>query len=53
MIEVCAELKVSRSTFYEWRVKGRAPRCMKLPNGELRVRRSEFDRWQAAREDAA
>jgi len=23
--EVCAELRIARSTFYEWRAKGRAP----------------------------
>lgn len=43
--QVCEELGVSRSTFYDWRAKGRAPRCAKLPNGELRVRRDELERW--------
>jgi excisionase family DNA binding protein len=43
--EVCAELKVSRSTFYDWRAKGRAPRCLRLPNGDLRIRRSDLDAW--------
>lgn len=51
--EVCAELRISRSTFYDWRAKGRAPRCIKLPNGELRIRRAEFDRWLASCEEAA
>ena len=51
--EVCADLGVSRRTFYEWRAKGRAPRCITLPNGSLRVRRSEYQRWLAAREEAA
>jgi excisionase family DNA binding protein len=51
--EVCAELQISRSTFYEWRSKGRAPRCITLPNGSIRVRRVELDRWLASREDAA
>ncbi len=49
--DVCAELGVSRSTFYDWRAKGRAPRCIKLPNGEIRVRRSELDRWLAELEE--
>ena len=31
----------------------RAPRCITLPNGSLRVRRSEYQRWLAAREEAA
>ena len=48
--EVCADLGISRRTFYEWRAKGRAPRCITLPNGSLRVRRSEYQRWLAAHE---
>jgi predicted DNA-binding transcriptional regulator AlpA len=51
--DVCDELKVSRSTFYDWRTKGRAPRCIKLPNGGLRVRRAVLDAWLADREDRA
>lgn len=51
--EVCADLGISRRTFYEWRAKGKAPRCITLPNGSLRVRRSEYQRWLAAREEAA
>jgi excisionase family DNA binding protein len=50
--ETCEELGVARSTFYEWRAKGRAPRCIKLPNGDLRIRRAELDRWLAEREEA-
>ncbi|GAA0333137.1 helix-turn-helix domain-containing protein [Actinoallomurus spadix] len=53
LAEVCAELGISRSTFYEWRAKGKAPRCITLPNGSLRVRRTELDRWLEVREDAA
>jgi predicted DNA-binding transcriptional regulator AlpA len=51
--EVLAELRVSKSTFYEWRAKGRAPRCLKLPNGDLRVRRSELNRWIESCEEVA
>ncbi|MFF4432009.1 helix-turn-helix transcriptional regulator [Streptomyces sp. NPDC001513] len=53
IVEVCAELKVSKSTFYDWRQKRRAPRCIKLPNGDLRVRRTDLDVWLNEREDAA
>ena len=28
--EVCADLGVSRRTFYEWRAKGKAPKCITL-----------------------
>jgi len=50
--EVCADLGISRRTFYEWRVKNRAPKCITLPNGSLRIRRSEYQRWLASREAA-
>lgn len=45
--EVCAELQISRSTFYDWRSKGRAPRCLTLPNGKLRIRRDDLESWIA------
>lgn len=49
--EVCAELRdddgkpLSRATFYRWRALGKAPSCLKLPNGQIRVRRSALDRF--------
>lgn len=51
--EICADLDISPRTFYEWRAKGRAPKCIPLPNGSLRVRRSEYERWLRGREEAA
>ena len=51
--QLCKELGISRSTFYEWRAKGRAPRCIKLPNGEIRIRRAEFERWLDSLEEVA
>lgn len=52
--DVCDELDVARSTFYDWRAKGRAPRCIKLPNGELRIRRGDLDAWlDSCTEEAA
>jgi excisionase family DNA binding protein len=51
--DLCAELGISRSTFYEWRAKRRGPRCIRLPNGELRIQRAEFERWLASLEDEA
>jgi predicted DNA-binding transcriptional regulator AlpA len=53
LADLCTELQISRSTFYDWRAKGRAPRCLKLPNGDLRIRRADLDRWLATMEDAA
>ena len=44
--EVLAELNgVSRDTFYRWRQLGVAPPAIRLPNGELRIKRAEFLRW--------
>jgi len=51
LAELCKDLKISRSTFYDWRAKGRAPRCIKLPNGDLRIRRSDYEHWLNDRED--
>ena len=53
LAEVCEELQISRSTFYDWRQKHRAPRCIKLPNGDLRIRRNDLDHWLDDREDGA
>ena len=51
--QVCAELHISRSTFYDWRAKRKAPDCIVLPNGSLRVRRADLTRWLGSRTDAA
>lgn len=51
---LCDELGISRRTFYEWRAKDRAPRCIKLPNGELRIRQRDLDTWlESCYEEAA
>jgi excisionase family DNA binding protein len=51
--EVCAELQITRSTFYDWRQKGKGPRCIRLPNGSLRIRRGDLENWLMDCEDAA
>ncbi|MGL5825086.1 MAG: helix-turn-helix transcriptional regulator, partial [Nocardioides sp.] len=51
--EVCAELKTSRSTFYYWRQTGRAPQCIRLPNGELRITRTDLHAWLRAHTETA
>jgi predicted DNA-binding transcriptional regulator AlpA len=43
--EVCEDLGIARSTFYSWRATGKGPRCLRLPNGEIRIRRSDYERW--------
>ncbi|MFF7719659.1 helix-turn-helix transcriptional regulator [Streptomyces luteogriseus] len=44
---------VSRRTFYRWRELGYGPAAFKLPNGELRVWRSDFSTWLRQLEEAA
>jgi excisionase family DNA binding protein len=51
--EICDDLGISRRTFYEWRAKRKAPRCISLPNGSLRIRRTEYSRWLEDREEDA
>ena len=43
--EVIAELGVAKATFYRWRQLGKAPQSIRLPNGQVRIRRSVLDRW--------
>ena len=49
--EFCEEIGIARSTWDDWKAKGKGPRCIKLPNGQLRIRRSEFERWLESREE--
>jgi predicted DNA-binding transcriptional regulator AlpA len=52
--ELLAELGgVSRRTFYRWRELGLAPACIRLPNGELRVRRAALNAWLEERAEGA
>ncbi|MGW7443337.1 helix-turn-helix transcriptional regulator [Kitasatospora sp. NPDC054795] len=51
---VLEEIAMSRSAYYRMVALGKGPKTMKLPNGQLRVRRSDLDAWWAAQElDAA
>jgi predicted DNA-binding transcriptional regulator AlpA len=45
------ELDVSKSTFFRWKALGQAPKTYKLPNGHLRIRRTDFDAWLSSREE--
>ncbi|MFD6759126.1 helix-turn-helix transcriptional regulator [Streptomyces roseolus] len=51
--EVLAELDMSRAAFYRMRARGNGPRLLKLPNGQLRIRRSDLDAWLSQCEEAA
>ena len=51
--QVCEVLDVSKSTFYYWRQTAKAPRCIRLPNGDLRIHRADLDAWLDRLKDAA
>ncbi|MGQ4514851.1 helix-turn-helix domain-containing protein [Streptomyces sp. DW26H14] len=51
--EVLDEIQMSRAAFYRMRARGQAPRLRKLPNGQLRVSRSDLDAWWEACEQYA
>lgn len=51
--EVLAELGMSRAAFYRMRARAQGPRLIKLPNGQIRVRRSDLDAWWAQCEETA
>ena len=49
--EVLTLLRVPRSTWLKWRQTGQAPAAIKLPNGQLRIRRCVLSDWLEAREN--
>jgi predicted DNA-binding transcriptional regulator AlpA len=49
--EFLEALDVPRSTFFRWKATGKAPRTYKLPNREIRIRRTDFDAWMDSREE--
>ncbi|WP_431771938.1 helix-turn-helix transcriptional regulator [Streptomyces cucumeris] len=53
LCEVLTEIDMSRSAFYRMKARGKAPKCIKLPNGQIRVRRTDLDSWWEANEEAS
>ena len=51
--EVLEEIGMSRAAFYRMRARGQAPKLIKLPNHQLRVRRTDLDDWWDRHEDQA
>ncbi|WP_405663927.1 helix-turn-helix transcriptional regulator [Streptomyces sp. NBC_00079] len=45
LVEALDEIGVSRAAFYRMRARGQAPRHLKLPNGQIRIRRADLDAW--------
>ena len=50
--EILKDLGVPRRTWQRWRELGLAPEAIKLPNRELRIRRSVYEAWLADLEEA-
>lgn len=46
-------VRVSRRTFNRWREVGTAPRAIKLPNGQLRMRQGDVESWLSDHEESA
>ena len=46
--EILDELGIPRRTWQRWLELGRAPEYHKLPNGELRIDRADYERWIAS-----
>lgn len=51
--EVLEEIRMSRAAFYRLRARGKAPKIIKLDNGQLRVRRRDLDAWWEEHEQPA
>ncbi|ALV38670.1 excisionase [Streptomyces sp. CdTB01] len=51
--EVLEEIEMSRAAFYRMRARGQAPRIHKLPNGQIRVNRTDLDAWWERCEERA
>ena len=49
MADFCRELVVSRATAYKWSsagpASGKFPRYRRLPNGQIRIRRDDYEEW--------
>lgn len=47
--EVTAWLRISRTTFYRWRLTGAGLAVVRLPGGGVRIRRSDLHQWLRSR----
>lgn len=43
--EICDDLDIARTTWDDWRAKGKVPPYRKLPNGQLRIKRTDYEHW--------
>ncbi|ADD40685.1 hypothetical protein Snas_0975 [Stackebrandtia nassauensis DSM 44728] len=49
--EILADLKVPRRTWQQWRESGKTPTCKRLPNGQLRVSETNYNKWLESLEE--
>jgi predicted site-specific integrase-resolvase len=43
--DICDELQISPRTLEKWRARGKGPRMLRLPNGQLRTRDDWLEQW--------
>jgi predicted DNA-binding transcriptional regulator AlpA len=46
--DLCARLKIARSTLHLWLSRGDGPARIKLPNGGVRFRERDVEEWLAS-----
>jgi predicted DNA-binding transcriptional regulator AlpA len=51
VVAICEELEITRSTFYDWRAKGKGPKAFPLPNGDLRITKASYEAWLKSLEE--
>jgi hypothetical protein len=51
--EILDDLGIPRRTWQRWRELGLAPEAIKLPNNELRIRRTVYEAWLTDLEESA
>ena len=51
--DILDDLNIPRRTWQRWRELGRAPEAIRLPNNELRIRRSVYEAWLLDLEECA
>ncbi|MFD0557126.1 helix-turn-helix protein [Stackebrandtia endophytica] len=51
--DILDDLNVPRSTWQEWREKGRTPTCKRLPNGQLRISERAYEAWLESLDEVA
>jgi predicted DNA-binding transcriptional regulator AlpA len=51
LAEFLDELEIPKSTFFRWRALGETPKIYKLPNGQLRIRRTDYETWLESRKE--